>query len=327
MKKVVGILVASVFLAAGCGSRQAPVVQTEKPDTEAPVVAVRTSEVAAFLNTKLDCSSAKASIPTKECFSADLQPLPTQSVYAKPEYLFEDFTGDGAKDALVTVYYDRTGAYRDFYALTRDPAVKGNAVGPVTVAYENQSVGFSKSTPQKNAAGDYVVFCADVDKDGEPDCQLSLHWGGNFEQKYFLEQPVPSKTGIETYTSRLYPYKFTYPTKNGYVIHATNASVDHISALEDVEVYDPVSNPIDAFHVSVYPNPQKLSAVDFLKKNYDMWAESYAGLHPKSATFLKMPAVRFDPSGISPRTIITHGEYAYILVGNITAFKTFSFSE
>lgn len=325
MKKAVGVLVAILFLAAGCGSRQAAVVQTEKPDTEAPVVGVRTSEVAAFLNAKLDCSSAKVSIPTRECFSADLQPLPTQSVYSKPEYLLEDFTGDGAKDALVTVYYDGTGAYRDFYALTRDPAVKGNPVGPVTVVYENEGVGFSKSTPQKNAAGDYVVFCADLDKDGEPDCQLSLHWGGNFEQKYFLEQPVPSKSGVGTHKSRRYPYQFTYATKNGYAIH--HLSPDHTPVLETVEMFDPTANPIDAFGVLVYANPGKLSATDFLKKNYAFWAESYAGLHPKTATFLTIPAVRFDPSGISLRTLFTHGEYAYVVVGNVAAFKTFSFTE
>lgn len=327
MKKVVGILAVTLLLAAGCASRRAPVVQIEKPKNKAQTVGVGTPEVAAFLNAKLDCSSAKATLSTKECFSADLQPLPTQSVYTKPEYMLEDFTGDGAKDALLTVYYDGSGVYRDFYAITRDPSVKGDEIGPVTVAYASEGVGFSKSAPQKNAAGDYVVFCADVDKDGEPDCQLSLHWGGSFEQKYFLEKPVPSKSGTQVYKSRHYPYRFTYTEKSGYVVHATTVAADNTPILESVELYDPVSNPVDAFGVSVYANPEKLSPTEFLKKNYSFWAESYAGLHPKSATFLKVPAVRFDPSGISLRTIITHGSYAYVLVGNITAFKTFSFNE
>lgn len=326
MKKVGGILLAVLLLAAGCRGGQAPVQQTEKPSESVEKVDVGSAEVLAFLNAKLDCASVKGNAP-KECFSTDLLPVVPGGIYEKPKYLLEDFTGDGAKDALVTVYYDGTGAFRDFYALTRDPKVKGDVVGPVTVAYENQGVGFSKTDPQKNAAGDYVVFCPDADDSGDPDCQMSMHWGGNFEQKYFLEQPVPSKSGIATYKSQRYPYQFTYTAKNGYVIHRTSSDADHTPTLESVEMYNPTSNPIDAFGVLVYPNPDTLSPTEFLKKNYSFWAESYAGLHPKSATFLKMPAARFDPSGISLRTIITHGSYAYVLVGNTAAFKTFSFNE
>lgn len=326
MKKVVSILLAVLFLAAGCRGGQAPVVQSEKQSEPVQKVDAGSAEVLAFLNTRLDCSSNNSKAP-KQCFDEELRPVTSQSIYEKPKYLLDDFTGDGAKDALVTVYYNGTGEYRDFYALTRDPAVKGDAVGSVTVAYENEGVGFSKTAPQKNAAGDYVVFCPDANDDDEPDCQLSLHWGGNFEQKYFLEQPVPSKSGVETYKSRRYPYQFTYAAKNGYAIHRTSSDANHTPTLESVEMYDPTSNPIDAFGVLVYANPDKLSATEFLKKNSNFWAESYAELHPKLATFLKMPAVRFDPSGISLRTLITHDQYAYVLVGNIDAIKTFDFTK
>lgn len=330
MKRALLTLFAVSLLAAGCNHTSTPTPSqnpTLKQNSSSKDIGA--SELLGFLDSKFDCSTPKdPQSSNKKCFDSNLDPLSSQSLYDKPVYLLEDLTGDGAKDALLTVYYNGSGAERDFYAFTKDTTVQGDTVtSDMKLVYQNQGVGFSRySPPWTDGKGGYIVTCPDRDKDGEPDCQMNLQWGGTPEQKYFEEKPITSKTGMQTYTSQTYGYTFTYADKTGLVIHRSNIDLHGTGVLESVDIHDPISNPIEAFGVGVYSNPKTLSAASFIKQHPQLWASNYIDLQTKQTTFVKLPAILVTGAhGISTDMVIASRNYIFLIKGDFSAFKTFRF--
>jgi len=163
---------------------------------------VTIADLVSFFNSKFDCSPPNDPNIDKDCFNNSFKSKSASSTaYDNPLYQMVDFTGDGFKDALVTIYYSGSGAMRDFYALTKDPAISGSSNGNIKIAYEKGGVGFLRSASDwSNSNGSYNLNCSDSDRNGQPDCTIVINWDTNnktFTTLATITQPSPAqKSGI-----------------------------------------------------------------------------------------------------------------------------------
>ncbi len=193
---------------------------------------ITATELANFFNNKFDCS--------KQCFNTDFKSLNVLGVYDNPLYQITDFTGDGYKDALVTIYYSGSGAMRDFYAITKDPAITGISAGEIKIVYEKDGVGFSKSASDwSNSNGGYNLTCPDSDRNGQPDCTVVINW--NINSKTFNEQQQANTNKTTDNSTSLVSNIFTYKAKPG----------DKVGAMTLVKINHPTNSnyPAEADYV------------------------------------------------------------------------------
>ncbi len=173
IKKYLFIPFSILLLATACTKQ--PVQKSEEQKND-----ILVSDLVNYFNAKLDdCSYEK---PTP-CFDQALK-TKDENVYFSPEYQLVDFTGDGSQDALVTIQLSGTGAYREFFALTKDSQVQGEKSQGLILSYFNQVAGYPKLEN-----GVYTLVCPSKPETkfttGEPSCVYKIQW--YVGQKKFIE--------------------------------------------------------------------------------------------------------------------------------------------
>lgn len=206
MKKYYTII--SIFLlAASCAKQQPPSVAA-LPRLQNPND-ITMQDLVNYFNSKFDCSSSKNPSISKDCFNQNFVPKTVGYIYSQPEYQFADFTGDGAKDALVTISYDGTGAYREFYALTKDPSIKADSVNGIKTAYFNKEAGYPKLEN-----GIYTLTCpySQANKfieGSDPSCIVKIRWDKTNNKFIVLSnQQMPD---WQTYSNDRLGFGLQYP--------------------------------------------------------------------------------------------------------------------
>ncbi len=119
MKRILGFAVLLVLTGSGCATNQSL-------NTNLSVITknITVEDISAFFNkhTDFDCTKLIKSAPKlRDCFTKDFKSLYPEDVFGNPSIELADFTGDDNLDAYVTIRYNGTENYKDFYALTKDP--------------------------------------------------------------------------------------------------------------------------------------------------------------------------------------------------------------
>ncbi len=236
MKKNLFALPVILLVAAGCNSsttsRQTnqtqvtPITQqtANQAQTDNSNLDITTTELANFFNAKFKCPASKP------CFNSQFQSTNVMGVYDNPFFKVVDFTGDNHTDALVAIYYSGSGAFRDFFALTKDSTITKNNSGEIQTVYQKPGVGFSKSSPAwSDSNNNYLLVCPDADRNGQPDCEVTISWNANKQTFIEKEQAV---------VSNIFTYKAKQGDKvGGMVLEQIQGNVDSKSPADADHIY------------------------------------------------------------------------------------------